>query len=400
MVVAITGSVGKTSTKEAIFAVLREKFSARRSEGNFNTEIGVPLTIIGVRHWLWAIIKAAFLFFLPLRYPKVLVLEMAADRPGDIAYLTSFVKPTVGVVTAVGPSHLEFFGTLKKIAEEKSNVVKALSSAGIAVLNYDDEEVRAMAGKNRGRTIYYSFIANFGAQSRGHEIASSPEASRNDIVEAVNITYSAQGTSFKIQYQGNTVPVRLPGSVGKPNVYAALAAAGVGLALGMNLLEISRGLLNYKNLPGRLRLLPGVKNTQVIDDTYNAAPASAVAALEILSKIEGKRKIAVLGDMAELGEYTEDGHRQVGAEVVQQGIGLLVTVGPKAKFIADQAIHMGYPDKQIMRFEDAAGAQKPVEKLLQPGDVILVKGSRMMRMEKIVREIMAEPEKAEELLVS
>ena len=368
IVIAVTGSVGKTSAKEAIFCVLREKFRVRRSMGNFNTEIGAPLTIIGAGNWFAAIFKAKLMILFPVKYSKVLVLEMAADRPGDIAYLTSFIKPDISVVTAVGPSHLEFFGTLKKIVEEKANVVSALRSPGIAVLNYDDEEVRAMADKNKGKTIFYGC---------GGEAA----------VSASNISYTLDGLTFKLHHVGRVVPVRLPGSLGKPSLYAALAAASVGISLGLNLIEISRGLMTYKSLPGRLRLLSGMKDTKVIDDTYNAAPASMLAALEVLAEFAGKRKIAVLGDMAELGEYTEDGHRLVGAAVVDRGINLLIVVGPRAKFIADQAKQMGYPEKQILFFDDAAEAIDPLKKLLQPGDVALVKASRLMRMERIVESV-------------
>ena len=166
----------------------------------------------------------------------------------------------------------------------------------------------------------------------------------------------------------------------------------------MNLIEIATALRNYRGLPGRLQLLQGIKHTRIIDDTYNAAPASAIAALAVLSEVPGKRKIAVLGDMAELGAYTEDGHRQVGAATVDHGINFLVTVGPRAKFIADQARQNGLPENQILSFADAGEARKPVEKLLQPEDTILVKGSQLMRMERITKEIMAEPERAPQLL--
>ena len=379
VVVAVTGSVGKSSAKEAIYSVLSSKFSVRRSMGNYNTEIGVPLAIIGARHWFAGLAKGKWQFVMPLRYPKVLVLELAADRPGDIAYLADMVGPDISVVTAVGPSHLEFFDSREKIAEEKANIILALTGSGVAVLNYDDEVVRAMAEKNKGKTIYYGTAD--GAD-----------------VQAVNIVSSPDGLVFKIQYKGSTVPVQLIGVLGAPSVYAALSAAAVGLSRGMNLIEIATALRNYRGLPGRLQLLQGIKHTRIIDDTYNAAPASAIAALAVLSEVPGKRKIAVLGDMAELGAYTEDGHRQVGAATVDHGINFLVTVGPRAKFIADQARQNGLPENQILSFADAGEARKPVEKLLQPEDTILVKGSQLMRMERITKEIMAEPERAPQLL--
>ena len=386
-VIAITGSVGKTSAKEAVFVVLKGGYYARRSLENYNNEFGVPLTVIGSRaggrnpfSWLVILLKALLYFVFPLPYPEVLILEMGADRPGDIGYLTSLAKPFISVVTAVGPSHLEFFDRIESIAEEKSKIVSSLHKKGKAVLNYDDPYAQAMAAKHKGSVIYYGF-------------------DQDADLKAADVFYSPSGITFKVHFRGNVVPVHLPGALGSPNVYAALAAAGVGIAMGVNLVDIGKALESYVSPPGRLRVLPGVKSTLILDDTYNSAPASALAALEALSRLPAKRKIAVLGDMAELGDLTEDGHRMVGAGVVDQGVNYLVAVGPKSKFIADQARHMGYPEKQIMYFDTTDEAKKPVENLIQPNDAILVKGSRSMRMEKIVREIMLEPHRAGELLV-
>jgi len=385
-IIAITGSVGKTSTKEAIFAVLATQIHSRKSENNYNNEIGVPLSVIGARsgnknilRWFWVLLKGLVVFVFPLPYPKVLVLEMAADRPGDIAYLSKLATPFISVVTTVGPSHLKYFKRIEKIASEKSGLVEALPSEGVAVLNYDDQFVQAMAMKHSGISLLFGL-------------------DKDADLLATDIYHKEDGLAFKLHYHGNVVPIHLPGVIGLPNVYVALAAAGVGLAMNMNLVEVSRALGEYQSPPGRLRLLPGVKSTLIIDDTYNAAPASAVAALEALSKLPGNRKIAVLGDMAELGEFTEDGHRNVGAKVVDYGINWLVVVGPKSKFIADQAKHMGYPEKSVLEFETADEARKPVENLIEPGDIVLIKGSQSVRMEKIVKEIMAEPHRAGELL--
>ena len=385
LIIAITGSVGKTSAKEAVFAVASMKAKTRKSYGNYNNEIGVPLAIIGHTSprrdflaWLWIIAKGIFIFLLPVEYPRILVVEMGADRPGDIEYLTSFVKPVISVVTAVGFSHLEHFGKMENIILEKSNLVRVLRG-GTAILNYDDPAVMQMAAKHKGKTIFY------GLDSRAD-------------ISAADITYKPQGIIFKARYSGNTVPIELTGVLGKPNVYAALAAAACGIVLELNLVEIGRVLGNYRTLPGRLRLLNGIKSTTIIDDTYNSSPASSIAALEILSLLSARRRIAILGDMAELGEATEQGHREVGQAVVQYKIGVLVVVGPKSKFASEEARLAGCPEDQILEFENSDDARMPIQNLIRPGDTILVKGSQAARMEKIVKEIMAEPERAAELL--
>ncbi|MDP3993727.1 MAG: UDP-N-acetylmuramoyl-tripeptide--D-alanyl-D-alanine ligase [bacterium] len=385
LIIAITGSVGKTAAKEAVFAVASIKARTRKSYGNYNNEIGVPLTIIGCISpgrkffaWLWIFAKGVFIFLFPAKYPKILVVEMGADRPGDIEYLTSFVKPAVSVVTAVGPSHLENFSKMDHIILEKSNLVRVLRG-GTAVLNYDDPAVRQMAAKHKGKTTFY------GLDSRA-DIAAS------------DIIYKPQGIIFKARYSGNTVPIELTGVLGEPSVYAALAAAACGIVLGLNLVEIGRALGIYRTLPGRLRLLSGIKSTTIIDDTYNSSPASAIAALEILSLLPAQRRIAILGDMAELGEATEQGHREVGRAVAERKIDIFVVVGPKSKFSGDEARLAGYAGGQILEFENSDEARIPVQNLIRPGDMILVKGSQAARMEKIVKEIMAEPERAGKLL--
>jgi len=385
LIIAITGSVGKTSAKEAVFAVVSVKSTARKSEGNYNNEIGVPLAILGnispgrnFFGWLWVFAKAILIFFLPVSYPKILVLEMGADRPGDIAYLISFVKPSISVVTSVGPSHLENFEKIEDIVREKSNLVAALRG-GTAILNYDDPAVKQMAGKHKGKTIYYG-------------LDSGADISASDII------YRQQGLVFKVRHSGNIVPIELRDVLGKPSVYAALTGAAVGIVLKLNLVEVGRALRSYRTLPGRLRLLNGIKSTTIIDDTYNSSPASLIAAIEILAILPANRRIAILGDMAELGDATEGSHRQVGRAVAEKKMDILITVGPKSKFAGEEARLVGYKKDQILEFENSDEARVPVQNFIRPGDMILVKGSQAARMEKIVKEIMAEPGKAAELL--
>ncbi|MFA5358390.1 MAG: UDP-N-acetylmuramoyl-tripeptide--D-alanyl-D-alanine ligase [Patescibacteria group bacterium] len=402
-VVGITGSIGKTSCKEAIYTVLSSEFSARQNDKNYNNEFGVPLTVIGTEtggrnifKWLLVFGRATrLLFWRDKSYPAVLVLEMGADHPGDIKYLTDFVKCYVGVVTGVAPVHIEFFGDLENIAKEKSVMVKSLDKNGIAVLNYDDELVRGMAnGLRAGKVITYGFEA--GAEVQGYEEKiSGQNISRKDGVEAI------RGISFKVSYDGNVVPVFLPAVVGKHSVNAALAAIAVGVAFGLNLVRIAESLGQYRPPKGRMNLIDGIKYTLIIDDTYNSSPKPAIAALEVLAKVQlpqARRKYAVLGDMLELGSYTERAHLEVGRKVAELGIDYLLTVGERSLQVANAAIGAGMSEDRVYTFDNSAEAGKFLQDRIEQGDLILVKGSQGMRMEKIVKELMAEPLRAKELL--
>jgi UDP-N-acetylmuramoyl-tripeptide--D-alanyl-D-alanine ligase len=400
-VVGVTGSVGKTSTKEAIFAVLSSKFRVRKNEKNYNNEIGLPLTVFGLESggksalkWFFTLVSAFFISFFgsKKKYPEILVLEMGADRPGDIKYLVDFLRPEVGVVTAVGISHLEYFKDKKHIAREKSALVRYLNKEGLAVLNFDDENVRAMADAVKTKKMFYGFSDGADVQASdiffGYEKAEDFNGGSLDKI---------RGVSFKLSFDGATVPVRLLRSVGRPQIYSVLAAAAAGIHFGMNLLEIAEAVKNFQAPIGRLNIIDGIKNTIIIEDSYNAAPQSVLAALEVLEKIKARRKLVALGNMLELGSETEAGHREVGRKVAQI-CQILFAVGDKAKFIADEAEKAGLDKKQIFCYTDSIEAKIPIQNMLQEGDVILIKGSQGARMEFISEEIMRHPEQAEKLL--
>lgn len=395
-VIAITGSVGKTSTKEAIACVLRKHMTVRATEENYNNELGVPLTILGiapagknVAAWAGRMVAATMKGLLGSG-PQCLVLEFAADKPGDIQYLLSVARPDIGIVTAIGeiPVHVEFFAGPKSVAKEKGLLVRALSVRGYAVLNSDDDTVLDMREETKAHIITYGFGEGAKVRATNYEIRSAePEE------------YPApSGVAFKIDWEGNIVPVRLPRTFGKPSCYAALAAVAVGIALKLPLLDMVEALAEYESAAGRMRLLGGIKRTWILDDTYNAAPASMVAALETLAALSAKRRIAVLGDMLELGKFMEPAHRSVGEQAAEVA-DMLITVGDRARFIADEALARGMPKQRIIQVSTADEAGKALQNLLAEGDMVLVKGSRAMHMEKVVREVMAEPERAHELLV-
>ncbi|MFA5887001.1 MAG: Mur ligase family protein [Patescibacteria group bacterium] len=398
VIIAITGSLGKTSTKEAIYTVLKDKLAVRMSQKNYNNEIGLPLTIFGCDSpgaslFGWSKVFCHALKLIILRdntYPQVLVLEMGVDRPGDMAYLVRLAPPTVGVVTAVSYSHLEYFGSLVNIKKEKQVLIENLDNKGLAVLNYDNEPAREMASASKTRVLTYGLKE--GANLQAQDI----------IFNFTKGNYELAGLNFKLNYNGAVVPVFMNNVLTESAIYAALAAAAVGLYFELNLVEVAQALNSFSLPAGRMNVLPGIKHTFIIDDTYNSSPEAVVAALDILGRIktdEAASKYAVLGDMLELGHYTEEGHQIVGRKVAAAKINYLIAVGEKARDIVRGAQAAGLADEHIFYFDKLAEAGHFLQNRIKAGDLILVKGSQGMRLEKIVKEIMAEPEKAGELLV-
>jgi len=399
-IIAITGSVGKTSAKEAISLVLN-KFGIQKSLKNYNNELGVPLTIIGAEtagknifKWLAVFWRAKkLILWKDKNYPKILILELGVDRPGDMDYLLKFVKPNIGVLTRVGPVHLEKFGTQEKILEEKSKLIKFLPKTGFAVLNYDYKDVLSLCDATKAKCITYGF-------EEGAD------------VRAKNIIFGRGQASFTLEYNDMTTPVVLMHAVGAPQIYAILSGICCGIIRGMSLEEIKRALKNYNPPKGRGNIIKGIKNTIIIDETYNASPQAVLAALQNLKNLApsfspparggvrgGGRSIAVLGDMLELGVISKDAHLEVGQKVQELKIDYLFTVGSRAKDMAKSAADSGMNKNKIYSFDKNFELGKFLQEKMEEGDTILVKGSQSARMEKVIKEIMAEPEKAEELLV-
>lgn len=404
VVIGITGSVGKTSTREAIFAVLKTKYRVRQSERNYNTEIGLPLTILGMPHygrnvfrWTFAFLRTgARLLFRDKNFSEMLVLEYGLQKPNDIRYLTGIARPTVAVMTAIGeiPVHVEYFSGPLELAEEKSELFRALPSDGHAVYNIDDGALLEIKDRTLARKVSFGFDEHADIRLVNYEIKVLEK-------EGEKIP---DGITFKITHGESMVPFRLHHAFGKPHAYAASAAAAVGLLFGFNLIEVSQALESYNPPPGRGRLLPGIKGSFIIDDTYNASPESMHAALDLLERLPGGRKIAVLGDMLEIGKYTEGAHRALGDRVAEVA-DMLIAVGDRARFIADEAETRGIEPNsrrltasQVFRYDNPVDAGRRIDALIRSGDVIMVKGSQSMRMEKVVEEIMAEPERAKDLL--
>ncbi len=343
-VVGITGSIGKSSTKELVAAVLQRRFTTLKSTGNYNNEIGLPLTLLQLNE-----------------SHQYAAIEMGMYAIGEISALCKMARPHVGVITNVGPSHLERLGSIENIAQAKGELAEALPPDGVAVLNGDDPRVRAMARRTHARVFFYGLEGNCDLWA--------------DEIES----YGLEGIAFNLHCGEEKLHVRVP-LLGRHSVQTALAAASVGLVEDMPWYDILKGL---QDVSAQLRLLavPGEKGTTLLDDTYNASPESSLAALNLLAEMTG-RKLAVLGDMLELGTYEERGHRVVGgraAEVVQ----ILIAVGEKGKWIGEAAREDGLTEGTFFA-RDNQQAVEILREVMQPGDMILVKGSRGAKMEQIV----------------
>ena len=352
-VIGITGSVGKSTTKELVAEVLNQRYNTLKNPGNLNNEIGLPLTLLSVSEG----------------YTRA-VLEMGFYVPGEIAMLCELALPQIGVVTNIGTVHAERAGSIEAIVRGKTELVQALPPApeGVAVLNYDDPLVRSMAEKTQARVFYYGM---------------DPQADLwADQVESLGL----RGVHFQLHYQGETVHMRVP-MIGRHSVHTALRATAVGLLDGLSWQEIVNGL---RASASHLRLVAvrTERGALVLDDTYNASPESTLAALNLLSELDG-RKVAVFGDMLELGPYEREGHEMVGkraAQVVDQ----LICVGSRAQIIADEAVQAGLPASAILRFADCQQAIEYLVPRLEERDVVLIKGSHGMRMDRIVSALEAQ----------
>ena len=396
-IVVITGSIGKTSTKDAIFNVLSQFAYVRKSQKNFNNDIGVPLTILGLStgwrnplKWLSNVFKAFGLMLLPfMKYPKWLVLEVGIRKPGDMEELKRWVKPNIVVVSAFGtmPSHVEFFEDKYGVWEEEASIIDAMDGNGRLLLNHDDPEVMKLAEDSRHATY------TFGT----HEEATMKMSNSDIDYHPQHI--EAQGTIFRIDYEGKSVPVHIHGFLGNNVVYASGAALLVAHVLNLPIVPAVEALANGDFPAGRMRIIDGVKQTMVIDDTYNSSPSALENALEVLQGLRAMgRKIAVLGDMFDLGKYTDEEHKKAG-EFAASRCDILIAVGIRSRNTAKAAIKSGMNESDVHMFDDSRVAGKFVEQLIQKGDVVLVKGSQGARMERAVVEIMAQPELREELVV-
>jgi UDP-N-acetylmuramoyl-tripeptide--D-alanyl-D-alanine ligase len=350
--VAITGSNGKTTTKEMCAAILSESGSCLKNRGNLNNEFGLPLTLLerDADH-------------------RALVVELGTNHRGEIASLAAIARPNVGVVTNVGTAHIEFLGSRDEIAAEKGDLIASLDEQAIAVLNADDHRVMAQAERTRARILRFGQHAE--AEVRAERITSLGE----------------RGFAFDLVTETDQVPVHVAG-LGEPTVWNALAASAAALAAGAPLLSVSQGLARYKPMSGRMERVSLPRNIILINDTYNANPQSMEVALRSLTELKGKsRGVAVLGDMGELGSSAGAAHRATGALVAELGLDFLFALGEFAAEIAEGATQAGMKPDRVHVGTTHEETSDELRQILQGDDWVLVKGSRSMQMERVVEAL-------------
>ena len=393
-VIAITGSVGKTSSKEAIAQILSTKFRVWKTASNYNNEIGVPLTILGIKKspgrnilgWVLVFLKALVLIIFPTKYPQKLVLEFGADHQGDIEYLVSFIPIHIGILTKVSRVHIQYFKTLGSVFNEKKKIFNNINTKGFGILNNDDALVKTLDNKLNCRTITY-----------GIENESDIQASDLQIIDKDGVI----GMNFKLKYRGNVIPVFLPNTLGLAQVYAFLCGVSVALQYDFNLVEISTFAGEYQAPKGRTNLITAINDAYLIDDTYNSSPEAVKMSVDLLSNmrylIVGKR-IAVLGDMLELGRESVPAHKEIGEYVFKKGIDILLTTGEISRNTHLAAEKAGMTGSTFY-FKEQKDLIIYLKSIIQKNDLVLIKGSQGSRMERVTKDLMQESQQAKEKLV-
>lgn len=385
--IGVTGSIGKTSTKEAINHVLESRFNVLCSEKSYNTEFGLPLTILeqhsgfsSASKWMKTIAGSMVKAFFGGKNMEMLIAEMGVDKPGDMDQLLKLIRPQVGVMTNIKPVHLneQQFKDLEDIFLEKKKMVETLPEKGVAVLNADDPYLVTLKEKLTCRQIFYG---------------------QNDMADlkVLALENDFSGIRFAVEYKGVVAQGFAP-LLGAFQIYVLLPAIAVALTQGFELQEAVDALKDYRLPAGRMGIIEGIKETVIIDSSYNASPESVKQALDILEQSPGRR-IAVLGNMNELGTYAESKHREIG-RYASSKVDMLLTVGENARLIAEEAVGAGLKEVLAHNFADPVAAANYLKNILKKGDVILVKGSQnKVRLERLVKMLMKEPERARELLV-
>lgn len=394
-VVGITGSVGKTSTKDMIGIVLQGTISVRVTEKNYNNELGVPLTIIGAGapgkslvRWIHLLAKGfSQAFFYNRAYPRVLVLEMGADHVGDITKLTNLAPCDIGVLTWIGEAHYEFFNSVEALINEKKVILTHLMKNGVAIGDIDNDHVRA---------VMQSALR---AQSKVTTSLHQESDYRVKNIASFGDNHAIEGVAGVVSLGEEKILLRLAGCLGDGYFHSAMLACAVGAQFGVGLhLAVQRLSESFVGTPSRMRIIPGIKGTLLIDDSYNASPTAMFLALDALLRAPAQRRVAVLGDMRELGKISEKSHREIGEFVARSRVDVLVCVGEMARDYVRAAKEAGMPDTSVFHFADSVAAGKFLQERIEKGDLLLVKGSQGARMEKVVVELMAEPLCASELV--
>ncbi len=399
-IIAVTGSVGKTTTKDAIFTAISPNKITRKSEKSFNSEIGIPLTILGCKNawdnpflWLQNLFTGLMLVVRKNEYPEWLVLEVGADRPGDIKKVSSWLHPDIAVITTLPkvPVHVEYFASPQDVSQEKLYLAKALKINGTLILNADDEDLIKLTKDIEVKKITYG-------------LKNDADIQAGDVLmefEKINETEKATGIFFELKFKEQVSPVSIKGTLGESTALACACAVAVGLEVGASYESLVKNISKFKGPQGRMNLISGIKNSLIIDDSYNSSPSALFSALETLKKIKVSkkgRKISVLGDMLELGNFSIEEHKHLG-KTAGKISDILITVGLRARGFVVGALDGGMSEKDIFQYESSQMAGAEFQNEIKEGDIILVKGSQGIRMEKFIEEIMESPENKGDLLV-
>jgi UDP-N-acetylmuramyl pentapeptide synthase len=391
-IIGVAGSVGKTSTKDAIFAGLKDFVVIRKNQKSFNSEIGVPLTILGLETgwnspsvWVQNIFKGLKVMF-SKDYPDWLVLEFGTDRPGDMKKLISWIALDYAVFTRFPevPVHAEYFTKAQDVNEEDAQMMFGLKKEGVLVLNADDSLIAELALKSTFKTLWYGFNATKNGVAVSH-------------IEMQYKDKNVIGQHVKINFGSNSVPFTITGALGIQHVYPILASLVVAKDLGINVLDVLQSFGTYKVPHGRMNILEGVEDITLIDDSYNSSPIAVQLAIETLSQINADTRIAVLGDMSELGKYTQAEHKKVAHLLKEHKISHLITLGERAELISDEAQEIGI--KFVCPALSHKNAADKVIEWAKGNTVVLIKGSQSARMEKVSYELLLDKNRAKQVLV-
>ena len=351
-VIAVTGSTGKTTTKEMIYSVLSQRYNVLRNEGNFNNHIGLPLTLLKLDY-----------------NHEIIVLEMGMSHRGEIDLLAKLTRPKVGIITNIGLSHIENLGSQEEIYKAKMEISNYMNRDSILILNGDDDFLRRIIDE---KTVYNKFFVGL--------------KENNDIYPTEIVMNEKYYPSFNIKIKNKKYNVKLNVS-GAHNINNALLAIIVGLNYNIPVESIIKGIENYKGSNMRLNIISIKDNISIINDCYNASPDSMKSAIEVLTKIKSNSKIAVLGDMLEMGEFADNSHYEIGKICFEKKVDIIVAIGEKARFIAKGALDKGFKKDNIYTIKDNNEASQILDNVLRPNDVVLIKGSRGMKMEEIVQSL-------------
>jgi UDP-N-acetylmuramoyl-tripeptide--D-alanyl-D-alanine ligase len=391
-IIMVTGSVGKTSTKDALRAALSERSFVRASEKSYNSEFGVPLTIIGAKNpwtnpisWLGVYKEAIALLLLPSHYPKILILEVGADRPGDLEKILRIALPHAVVVTRLPevPVHVEAYATPEAVREEEFVPAYGLPPQAPLIVNAADEYALSYAKRLPVALFTFGFKEHANVFIQHPKIFTEKK--------------KAAGMEAVFTVGEKNYPVRIAGAIGNQQLLAAGAALAAALSIGVDAADALQGLTAYVSPPGRSRLLAGKEGSVLIDDSYNASPAATEEALRSLSLMPAERRIAVLGDMLELGRYSVGEHERVGT-LAAECADIVVAVGLRARALAQAAKSAGMKESAVYTCDNSTAAAELLSPLLKKGDVILIKGSQSIRTERVVEALLQSPEDISKLV--